>query len=207
MILLFALRHGSTEANSEGKFRGWLDDDTTQLDAQGKHDAHMAAEFLKDRGITMVYCSDLGRAYDTAKIVCDTLGLGDPQPDHRLRAWNVGFLAGKNKDEYQDYLDDAIDHPKEPLEDGESLHDFSERTQEAIAYYIDEAREEGIKLIVAHTSNMIQLVNYCKGEGADGRPESEHVIKPGGVIEVREQGGTITANPILKRDKEAEYGS
>ena len=202
--LLFALRHGTTELNEDGKFRGWIN---VPLDEKGRKDALEAAQFLKDKGITMVYCSDLDRACETAQIVCDELGLGDPTPDVRLRPWDVGELSGQDKEANRPTLEYHIDHPEEPIPGGESLAEFGERTQQAIDYYLEEARHEGVKLLVFHTSNVIQLENFCKGEGAEGRPESKDSVLPGGVVQVEEKKGKLTCKPVLKEDGEAQYGS
>lgn len=201
--LLFALRHGTTELNQDNKFRGWID---VSLDEKGRSDAEQAAEFLKDKGITMIYCSDLNRAVETAKIVGDKLGL-EPIPDYRLRPWDVGSLSGEDKDENKDILEHHIDNPDQPLPDGESLNEFGERTQEAMDYYLDEARSEGVKLLVFHTSNVIQLENLCKGEDASGRPEANDSVLPGGVVVVTEKKGKLSSKPVLKDNGEGEYGS
>jgi probable phosphoglycerate mutase len=202
-VLVYALRHGTTELNTDNKFRGWVD---VPLDEQGRKDAEEAAEFLEDKGITMIYCSDLIRAQETAKIVGEKLGL-NPISDYRLRPWNVGSLSGEDKDENKDILDHHIDHPDQPLPQGESLDEFGERTQEAIDYYLDEARSEGVKLLVFHTSNVIQLENLCKGKGADGRPEANDSVHPGGIVVVTEKKGKLSSKPVLKDNGEGEYGS
>jgi len=203
-ILLYALRHGSTEANEANLFRGWSE---FPLDDKGRDDAYEAAEYLSDKGVSMIYCSDLGRAYETAKIVGEVLGL-DVTCDFRLRGWDIGVLAGKDRDEYADVLEDAIDNPSDPLEDGESLDEFGDRTQQAIEYYLDEARKEGTKLLVFHTSNVVQLENYCAGEGADGRPESKDSVMPGGIMEVSEKNGKLSTKVVLKENSDPkQYGS
>src|SRR5258708_40164023 len=61
--LVYALRHGTTQLNEDNKFRGWID---ISLDDKGRTDAEAAAEFLKDKGIIAIRCSDLARAIETA---------------------------------------------------------------------------------------------------------------------------------------------
>ena len=98
--VMYALRHGSTTLNEDNKFRGWLNPD---LDNQGIADARDAAKFLKDKGIKRIFCSDLSRARETAQIVAKELGITVVTPDEALRPWNIGELAGKDKDEKPGY--------------------------------------------------------------------------------------------------------
>jgi len=201
--LLYCLRHGTTELNEENKFRGFLD---VPLDDKGRADAKEAAEFLQDKGIVAIYSSDLERAMETAQIVGEALGI-EPCSDYRLRPWDVGDLAGTDRDENQDVLEDHIDNPDDPLPGGESLNDFGDRTQEAIEHYLCEARTGGITLLVFHTSNETQLQNYCEGEGAAGRPESKDSVLPGGIIQVTEKKDKLTCEVVFKENGSAEYGS
>lgn len=202
--LIYILRHGTTELNQDNKFRGWID---VPLDEKGRQDAREAADFLRDKGISCVYCSDMGRASETAQIVCEELGLDEPTPDFRLRPWDVGELSGEDKDANRPTLEYHIDHPDDAIPGGESLSEFGERTRQAFEFYLEEARHEGIKLIVCHTSNVIQAENLVKGEGAEGRPESKDSVLPGGVVVVEERKGKLSSKPVLKEDGEAQYGS
>src|SRR5208337_2441790 len=123
-VIMYALRHGSTELNEDNKFRGWAN---PPLDAKGKKDAATAATFLKGKGIKAIYCSDLARSVETAAIVSTVIGVpGEPVSDKRLRPWDVGYLSGKDKDEYDDVLQYHIDRPKEPIKGGESLQQFGD---------------------------------------------------------------------------------
>lgn len=204
-ILMYALRHGETKLNAENKFRGWVE---TALDEQGIKDAGEAAEFLKDKGIHMIYSSDLRRAVQTAEIVAKKLGIEKVYTDYRLRPWNVGVLTGKDRNkENTATLEEHIDNPDWQLDDGESLDDFSTRSQEALEFYMHEARHEGIKLLVFHTSNVVQLENYCNDEDPNGRPEGQDSVKPGGIIKVTEKNGKLVSKPVLKENGPAKYGA
>jgi len=203
-ILMYALRHGETDLNSENKFRGWVD---VSLDENGKNDAEEAGRYLKDKGISMIYCSDLKRSVQTAEIVAKILGIDKVYTDYRLRPWDVGALSGKERSkENIKILDDYIDNPDWQFPDGESLDEFSTRCQEALEFYTHEARNEGIKLLIFHTSNVVQLENYCNSEDPTGRPEGQDSVKPGGIIKVSEKNGKLYSKPVLKQNGPAEYG-
>jgi hypothetical protein len=107
--LIFGLRHGTTEMNEQGLHRGWSN---VPLDEQGRSDANEALEFLKDKGIMKIVCSDLDRSMETAKIVGDALGL-EPQPDFRLRPINKGIFEGQPKDETKEAFDEYVNQRRD----------------------------------------------------------------------------------------------
>lgn len=203
--LFYVVRHGETELNAGNKFRGWVD---IPLDENGKKDAEAAGEFLRGKGIRMVYCSDLKRTVETAEIICEILGLSAPYKDFSLRPWNVGELAGEDKSKHQEELDEYVDNPDWEIPEGESLNQFGDRIQEAIEFYVHEAREEGIKLIVTHTSDCVQINDYCRGDGVAGKPEGGDVVEPGGILKVTEKDSKLACKAVLKEKKGvAEYGT
>src|SRR5258707_13794854 len=63
---LYGLRHGETALNADNKYRGWS---TAPLDESGKAQIVKAAAFLKDKGITRIFSSDLVRARESAALV------------------------------------------------------------------------------------------------------------------------------------------
>lgn len=203
--LVYVVRHGETDLNAKNAFRGWID---VPLDSNGKKQAQQAAEYLKGKGIRTVYCSDLIRARETAEIICKALELPEPWVDFRLRPWDVGELTGQEKNKKnKDTLDEYSDNSHWAIPGGESLDDFGDRIQPAVEYYVHEAREEGIKLLVTHTSDCIQIDNFCRGEGADGKPEVGDVVEPGGILKITEKNGKLKSQAVLGETKKAEYGT
>ena len=203
--LFYVVRHGETELNAENAYRGWAD---VPLDENGRKQAKEAAEYLKGKGIRMVYCSDLVRAKETAVIICKVLGLSDPWVDFRLRPWDVGDLTGQEKTkENKATLEEYADNTSWQIPGGESVDEFGDRVQDAIDYYAHEAREEGIKLLVTHTSDCIQVDNWTRGEGADGRPEVGDVVEPGGILKITEKNGKLKSEAVLGATNKAEYGT
>ena len=203
VIIAYALRHGTTELNQDNKFRGWAD---VPLDDKGRADAAQAAEFLKDSGIKHIFHSDLSRAVDTADIVAKKLSTAplSDREDERLRPWDIGELSGKDRDENAELLRWYVDNPSRSIPGGESLEEFGERCQEALEEYMKIARRGGPILFVFHTSNVIQLENFCTGTGAEGKPEVDERVKPGGILTVDDK---LHTEAVLKDGGRAEYGS
>ena len=87
---IYFTRHGETEWNKLGIIQGQLD---SALTSEGIEMGRRLGEMSKDLNFDRVYSSDLGRAYDTARLIC---------PDREiiktplLREIDVGSWSGKN---------------------------------------------------------------------------------------------------------------
>jgi len=88
--LLFLFRHGETDWNRAGRLQGHTD---TPLNATGLAQARALAERLRPHRLEAVMSSDLARAWTTARIVAQGLGLpliSEPG----LREANIGEAEG-----------------------------------------------------------------------------------------------------------------
>lgn len=173
--VLYLMRHGSTELNAAGKFRGWLD---PALDSEGVRAARVAADFLAYRGLKRAVASNLSRASETARIICRAHGCDDPLLDSRLRPWNVGWFAGKPRAQFESGLRRYAEQPSKQVPQGESLAEFRSRFLPALdEYAVQSDVLEGPQLLVTHTSNI---------QAATGLPpEAVDLVGPGGIVEVR----------------------
>jgi 2,3-bisphosphoglycerate-dependent phosphoglycerate mutase len=70
--LLFLFRHGETDWNREGRLQGHTD---TPLNATGLTQAQALVERLRPHRLEAVMSSDLARAWTTAQIVAEGLGI------------------------------------------------------------------------------------------------------------------------------------
>lgn len=95
---LILLRHGQSTWNKENKFTGWVDVD---LSEQGVNEAMQAGEKLRDTPIEQVFCSNLKRALDTAKLALKSAGQENCSiiQDAALNERHYGDLQGLNKAE------------------------------------------------------------------------------------------------------------
>lgn len=93
----YFVRHGETVWNAQGRWQGWEDSPLTDV---GKEQAAGAAETLKECGATALFCSDAGRAKQTAGIIGDRLGL-QAQPVSELRERLYGQYEGLTSDEIE----------------------------------------------------------------------------------------------------------
>ena len=102
MTTIYFIRHGESVSNLITQFAGSLDMPLTE---KGKQQALITATFLQDVPFTVVYASDLCRAYDTGLAVAQSHNI----PIHsaqQLREIFAGDWEGKSYDQLeQEYVD------------------------------------------------------------------------------------------------------
>lgn len=89
--LVILLRHGETEWNLSGRWQG--QSQNTPLSERGRAQAEIVARRLRAYPIRAIYSSDLLRAFETARIVGEALGL-EPMAEEGLRESDIGQWTG-----------------------------------------------------------------------------------------------------------------
>ena len=118
MITITYFVHGTTTDNEQGKATGWL---PGELSERGIEQSEKLPKQITDNSFEVVFCSDLGRAIDSAR-----LGFGDTHTiaiDKRLREANYGEYNGREhvfKDKMADFIE-------KPFSGGESYGDVERR--------------------------------------------------------------------------------
>jgi broad specificity phosphatase PhoE len=95
--LLFLVRHGETEWNSQQRYQGQTD---SRLNAKGRRQARAAASRLSKIKFSAIYASDLKRAAECAEIIAAPHKL-KVQTDAALRERCFGVLEGLTRSEGQ----------------------------------------------------------------------------------------------------------
>src|SRR6266571_4098351 len=105
MAYLVLVRHGTSIYNEKGIWAGWDDPELTE---QGKKDAKIAAETLKDIHFDQAYTSDLTRHKQTLDIILNTLNQHNVAitENNALKERDYGDFTGKNKWEIKKQLGD-----------------------------------------------------------------------------------------------------
>jgi broad specificity phosphatase PhoE len=88
--LVYIVRHGTTDWNQEKRIQGHLD---PPLNAVGRSQASLVSQRLMQLGATALYSSDLQRAYHTAQVIGQGVGLRVVQKTG-LREINFGSWQG-----------------------------------------------------------------------------------------------------------------
>ncbi len=164
---LLLARHGQTNDNLEPiRAQGFSD---TPLNDVGRRQAHDLAQRVTGRGVRSLWCSDLSRAAETARIVGARIGL-TPRPDARLREGNRGAWEGRL------FIDIAKEDPEGyaawrragesfRFPGGESLREHSDRVLAALA----EIRQAGPlpALVVCHRGCIRMVLCSLDPRGLD----------------------------------------
>ncbi|NMC51860.1 class I tRNA ligase family protein [Candidatus Kuenenbacteria bacterium] len=136
--------HGTTTDNEKGLKTGWRDGELSKL---GEQQNEELKKTVRERGdkYDVVFCSDLNRARETAKVVFGESGV-EIIEDERLRECNYGDLNGHLESEFESDEKYYIEyrHPN-----GENAYDVEKRMRA----FLDEMLEKyaGKKIaIIAH---------------------------------------------------------
>ena len=151
---IFVLRHGETESNAAGRMQGHLD---SNLTTKGKAQAAAMASILSqatDGASTGVVSSPLGRAVQTADIICHALATPSHlrRTDDRLREMTWGAWDGSTLPEIQarwprEWQARQADRWNCPPPNGESYAMLRERVAPA---YRDVLAADRPVIVIAH---------------------------------------------------------
>ncbi len=126
---VIVVRHGETAWNTEKRWQGHLD---SPLTPKGVSQAQALARRLARENFSALYCSDLGRACQTAQIISAVTG-HRVSPDARLRERNLGIFQGLTTEEIRTTADPDLYEryrtrdPDHVLPGGESIRQQIER--------------------------------------------------------------------------------
>lgn len=138
--------HGTTKDNETGRCTGWADGELSEL---GQKQAKGLKEQVKEKDFSVIFCSDLRRALDSAE-----LGFKGDYPiiqDKRLRECDYGDFTQANEElvDYNKYID-------EPFPNGESLKDVEKRIRDFLAYLKKDYNDKFIA-VMAHKAPQLAL--------------------------------------------------
>lgn len=148
--------HGTTIDNEQHISSGWKDVELSEL---GVKQSVELKEQTKDKKFDVVFCSDLKRAHDSAKLAWE--GVYEIIPDARLRECNYGTLNGASSDIVEPMQEDeAI---TKPFPDGESYEDVKARVADFLTFLKRNYDGKHIA-IVAHKAPQLSLDVLIKGK-------------------------------------------
>lgn len=102
--IIYLLRHGETVFNTKGRYQGELDSPLTDNGiAQVKQNAKLLKSIIGDPNDWRIVSSPLGRALQSTKIICETIGyhFRKVEKDNRLSEVAVGSWAGLTTNEIE----------------------------------------------------------------------------------------------------------
>ena len=142
------VRHGQTDWNVDGRWQGVL---PVGLNAEGWSQARALAASLKGRPIAAIYSSDLPRAFETASVVGNAVGLV-PHSDTRLREFNLGIFQGLTREQIEErypeqWQEFRIDYWNYVIPQGESRRALQVRVHQAFAAIATQSAGQEVMLV------------------------------------------------------------
>ncbi len=147
--------HGTTTDNETGLATGWL---PGELSAAGAQQARQLGEQVADKHFDVVFCSDLRRAIDSAR-----LGFSHKYTiiqDRRLRECNYGALNGQPTAQFKSRLTEYVE---QPFPGGESYHDVERRLARFVEFLRQNYQGKHVA-IVAHQAPQLALNVLLRGK-------------------------------------------
>jgi len=162
-LKIYFLRHGETTSSQTGTYCGILDIDLTP---EGKQMAEDFANVYKNIPWTAVFCSPLKRTIQTAKPLCDSLGI-ELKIREGLKEITYGQWEGKTPEEVNSqYHDEYVRWLADPgwnsPTGGEKGVDISRRSSEVLEE-IEQTYRTGNVLVVSHKSTIRIMLCYLLG--------------------------------------------
>jgi probable phosphoglycerate mutase len=157
------VRHGETAWNAQGRVQGHLD---SPLNEEGLVQALLVGERLGAERFDQFFCSDLGRARQTAQPIADRSGKL-PTTTSQLRERNLGVFQGLTGIECeQTYPDDyhrfRQREPDHAMPGGESIRELYQRVTSCFEALAAEHPDQRI-VVVTHGGVLDALYRHANG--------------------------------------------
>lgn len=157
------MRHGETDWNRRRRIQGHSD---IPLNEQGKWQAERLARRLQSLELDAIYASDLQRAYKTAQVVGEALGL-EVRTCPMLRERCFGQLEGLTPDEIRSKYESF---PIDPALSGKFGIETMEQMQKRLVARLEQLVTEhhpGRILVVSHGGAINAFIQHVAGEGME----------------------------------------
>jgi probable phosphoglycerate mutase len=172
MTEILLVRHAETDWNRDSRWQGHAD---PPLNETGRAQARALAEALAGERVDAINASDLRRAFETAEIIGEALGV-QVTPDSGLREIDVGSWSGLTRDEVAERFPDWQTH------DGETPEELQARVVAAVRG-IAARHPDGHVVIVTHGGSIRSLERHVNGESARVVANCEVLRLPAGRLD------------------------
>lgn len=176
MTSLYLVRHGETDWNRAKRIQGSTD---IPLNDTGRAQARTTGALLATRPWDRIVSSPLSRALETAQIIADTVGIGDPEPLDSIVERHYGEAEGLDHGQLS-----ARFPGDTPVPGRETREAVAERVVPALVTLAELHPGEAI-LIVSHGGVIRALLTAVDPDGGHGS------IRNGSVHSFRHADGTL----------------
>lgn len=147
--------HGTTVDNENGISTGWLPGELSEL---GQKQSRELATAIAGKKFDVVFCSDLKRAVDSAKLSFGTTT--SIITDSRLRECNYGDFNGGDEKKVKQMMEQCID---KPFPNGESYKNVEKRMHKFVEFLRTNYSGKHVA-IVSHQAPQLSLDVILKGK-------------------------------------------
>lgn len=163
MNTYYLVRHGQTVWNTLGQTQGHGNSPLTELGIQQAKDL---AEALKEYPIDIIYCSDLGRAVETAEIIGKELNI-EIHPTESLREMGFGVWEGMPLREIEKIYPESFkmwrnEPEKVHIEGGETLDMIKQRQDKLIEELNEKYKNKHILLVSHSVTVRVMLLSFLE---------------------------------------------
>lgn len=163
MNTYYLVRHGQTVWNTLGQTQGHGNSPLTELGIQQAKDL---AEALKEYPIDIIYCSDLGRAVETAEIIGKELDI-EIHPTEYLREMGFGVWEGMPLREIEKIYPESFkmwrnEPEKVHIEGGETLDMIKQRQDKLIEELNKKYKNKHILLVSHSVTVRVMLLSFLE---------------------------------------------
>ena len=155
MVTIIFEAHGTSVDNEAGLSSGHFDVELSEL---GRRQAKELGQRYEGENFGAVFCSDLRRSYETAKIAFrgrNTIII----KDSRLRECDYGGLTRHSKEEVEGQKGNFVD---KPFPSGESYQQTNQRMKFFLQDLLRNYTNKKV-LIIGHRATQYALDHYIKG--------------------------------------------
>lgn len=171
MITIWFEAHATTVDNEAKRASGWNDVDLSEL---GIRQTYEPVERSKERGIEIIFTSDMQRAIKTAIPTAKELGI-PVYVSEKLRECNYGdmTLAPSSEIELQ-----RLSRITDPFPNGESFQDCLVRMKKFIDY-LKENFDNKTVMVIGHRATQYGLRHYIMGDKIEDLVSEKFEYQPG----------------------------
>lgn len=165
----YVMRHGHSKVQETNINVSWPEKVKFHLTAKGKKDVAREAKKLKDKGIDMIFTSDLTRTKETAEIIGKELGV-KPIIEKALRERNAGIFNGKSYDDSRAYYHEEGNTSFEYFQarltkrvpKGDTYRDIKEKTY-SLLKSLEKKYQGKTILLISHGIPIVMMEVAAKG--------------------------------------------
>lgn len=146
-IHFYYMRHGESLFNVWSRMQGVSDSPLTE---KGRHEAVVTTDALANVHFSAVYCSPLGRAWQTGEMVMTKHHELQMRPCEGLKEVNVGDFEGVVTNDWKEEIHDR--HMRRGWQDvgGESIDEVAMRIHTTLQHIIAQSKDGDVVLLIGH---------------------------------------------------------